>query len=756
MAKFTVSEFVIEVGFQESVMKNLTRLENQVNKVATNMELKLNRAFKTNGAKVMGETFDKITRDANRTGIAIKKALQDGFNVKGHASSSIKGFQAEASAAAREISKEFKQAFKVPRGSMGGRGYAGRVVIGGTGGQPTSGAPTPRGGGMSYIERQNKWMESHLIRNTESGFTNVMKRMGMANELGSFRDAMQGIFNRYKGTGDTRGYEREARQVIFQYKDVVRAQKEYNKALDQSRFMQRSLETSTLNLVKGFASVYTALEFFKGSLEEGYKRQQTVTMTKTAFGAESKDIVMAIDEYASKYGVDRTTARQQAAQMRMVMPDELFSNKEIVKLLETESVFAHQTGMTQEAVGRLNYAMQQIAASTHLMGQDWLQVVNASPALVKQLLQLTGKKNARELKEFAKTMSGADFTKLMVEAMEQLNDKEKAHIKAQQTIQVGMGAMLQGVKDLQASMFTGMEKSVTRFFKAIGFGMQHNTDLFKNIGAVIGYVADKLTPLVYMLDDVGTTISYLILKFQLFTEELRKQSPVWDKIFKAFDSIAGSAIDWIAVVTALRLLGSFAGIVGKLTGLKTLLGIGGGAATAAAGGTAAAAGTTAFAALVSAVAGIAVPIAVGYIMKNLSSIFISDKERQDMMLPTSATDSGSVWDRMTSRLSKVWDDFSFGGGAPNNQPLTPMNYTSKQGWEEYSRQVELKMHPIKIMPLDIKVTTPDGSSYMTTSEVLQVLDGRLESANMTAQGLGGSWQILGQNAGFSPSLLKTK
>lgn len=754
MAKFTVSEFVIQVGFQETVMKNLSRLEAQVNKVATNMELRLNRAFKTNGAKVMGQTFDKITRDANRTGLAIKKALQDGFNVKTHASSSIKGFQSEASIAARAVAKEFKNAFRIPRGSMGLGGYAGRSGLGGAGagsGAGAGGAGRGGGGGLSYTQRQDKWMESHFIRNTESGFTNVMKRMGMVNELGAFRQTMQDTLNKYKGTGDSRGYEREARQAIFQYKDIVRAQKEYNRALDQGRYMQKSLENSTLNLVKGFASVYTALEFFKGSLEEGYKRQQTATMSKTAFGEESQAIIMAIDEYANKYGADRTGARQQASQLRMTMPDDLFSNADIVKLLETESVFAHQTGMAQEAVGRLNYAMQQIATSTHLMGQDWLQVVNASPALIKQLLQLTGKTSVRELKEFAKTMSGADFVKKMVQAMEQLNNSADAYGKAQSTILVAQMRIANGVKDIQAAMFFGMVDGVMKLFNAVGFALQDNTALFKSLGNIIGYVAQKLTPMVYFLDNMGMIFSAYLADFTDFTTELRKQSPIWDAIFKAFDSIAGAAINWIAVATAIKLIGSLAGIVGRLAGLGSI-GAAGSAAAAAAGG---AAGTTLLATIAATAAALALPLAFSIVLEKLGNKFISPEQRESMKLPESSTDVSSVWDRMTKRIGKVWDDFNFGGGRPNNQPLPTLDYTSKKSSEAFSTSVNMRLEPVRIMPINIKVDYPDGTSYTTTSEVQQILDAHVTASMMSSQGLGGGWQIPGQNAGyFSPSYLK--
>ena len=143
------------------------------------------------------------------------------------------------------------------------------------------------------------------------------------------------------------------------------------------------------------------------------------------------------DTISRGYGLDPLLTREQMAQMRMTMPDN-FSNDKIAELFENESVFAHTTGMSPEAVGRLNYAFQQIATSAHLMGQDFLQVVNASPALIKGLQKLHGFTNSSQLKEYYKTVPGSAFVEDSLKVMKP-TDQQKT--LAQENIIAAQGRL---------------------------------------------------------------------------------------------------------------------------------------------------------------------------------------------------------------------------------------------------------------------------------------------------------------------------
>ncbi|RZG32837.1 hypothetical protein EXT45_22050 [Klebsiella pneumoniae] len=66
MANYTVDEFIIQLGFNENVSKNLQRLESRTLKVAERIEKNLNRAFTPKG------NFNGVIQSANNAALLNK------------------------------------------------------------------------------------------------------------------------------------------------------------------------------------------------------------------------------------------------------------------------------------------------------------------------------------------------------------------------------------------------------------------------------------------------------------------------------------------------------------------------------------------------------------------------------------------------------------------------------------------------------------------------------------------------------------
>lgn len=755
MAKQTVDEFIIELGFSEKVLSGLAKVEKQVMPIAKRIEDRLNKAFKTNGEQQMQKTFNRIVKDADSAGRKINKSLKAAFDIKNAGRTSMKGFENQSNLMARRIAKEIQKAYNVrapklppipngrpPRGGGNGTG----------GGSGNGGSPRP--------PRNNtaNWIESHLIRQSDNGMTNAMGSLGMLRQRTAYREELRALADRHRNDATTHEYERAARQVIFGYKQQISAQRAANRATEQAAFMQHSLENSTLNLVKGFASIYTALDFFKNSLQEGAKRTQAHTMALTAYGneQEAQRMTLKADELSNNYGLDTLTTREQMAQMRMTMPKQ-FDNDKIATLFENESIFAHTTGMSPDAVYRLNYAMQQIAASAHLMGQDFMQVVNASPALVAKMVQQLGAKDTKDMKEKAKNMSGAQFVEEMMKAMVPTEQQRKL---AMENIIAAQGRLNNAIKAGQNSMFIGMEKGVRNVMESLTSMLLDSSGNFERLGEAIGWVGNQLVPIIKKLDEIFMNIDGYMGLFGEKIAELRKSSPVWDKIFNAFNSIGGAAIDWIAVITALKLLSSFAGILTRLMGLKSILSLvtGGkiGGAAAAEGGAASVFGMSA-----GKVFGIAAAAEIGMALGNV--IF-------DKWIPqfqkyahkewgwggkdgTETTHGGNAI--KDSPVDKLWtwgENFinSIGKGSLKDPALLGYNPYATAPTQKPAIQVLVNIPDsrIKLDPLELRF--PDGTIQRVALDAVQQ---QHEVQMMSAQGLQGSWQGAGQNAGFNPSSL---
>ncbi|MEC3939628.1 hypothetical protein VOF76_26375, partial [Leclercia adecarboxylata] len=128
MAKFTVSEFVIEVGFRETVTQKLSQLETKVNQAAGRIEKQLNGAFsRLNGAQKTGEMFKQIQKQADQTSNHIQKALQRGFAVGGIGGGLFARYREEGVSAANAVRDAMLNAARAGAPAGNPRPYTPRV-----------------------------------------------------------------------------------------------------------------------------------------------------------------------------------------------------------------------------------------------------------------------------------------------------------------------------------------------------------------------------------------------------------------------------------------------------------------------------------------------------------------------------------------------------------------------------------------------------------------------------------------------------
>jgi hypothetical protein len=123
MANYTVDEFIIQLGFNENVSKNLQRLESRTLKVAERIE-KINRAFTPKG------NFNSVIQSANNASKQINRAFSKSMNFDEAGKSSVKSVENAAKASAKRIKDMYQDAYGAkgkgrsnpPAGKPQGRG----------------------------------------------------------------------------------------------------------------------------------------------------------------------------------------------------------------------------------------------------------------------------------------------------------------------------------------------------------------------------------------------------------------------------------------------------------------------------------------------------------------------------------------------------------------------------------------------------------------------------------------------------------
>nr|WP_186806384.1 tape measure protein [Pantoea agglomerans] len=743
MANQVVDEFIISLGFSEKVLAGLTKLEKQILPIATRMEKRLDKVFSKDRSRLMNPTFRAIEKRAQTASRNINRSLTNAFSVGNAGNGLFRSYEQEGRAAARNVSRMMQAAYRTQP----------RVTI-----PPVTTSPRNRPP-ANVRERINTVAER---ARTSSLYGRLQLRDdGSAQRYNSRLQLLQ---MQHTASENLRGFQSNLRRLNYEFSQQLRV-------ASQARASQRlaAMESSNLGsafggissaaipLVGALMSVQKAVQFFQDSIEEGAKRQQAATMAQVAYGSKQEALRMTIkaDEIANQYGLDTVTVRQQMAQMKMTMPKS-FDNDKLAKFFGDESVFAHTTGMNNDAVYRLNYAIQQIAASPKLNGQDWLQVVNASPALVSKLADTLGVKDSADVKAKLKTMKGSDIAELMMKAMQPTPEQVKM---AEHNILAARGRMYNAEKYAMDKNFRGFSSHLSTLYDSLASSLNNSGGLFERGGQAIGWFIDRLNDITKTLDNIGMNVDgYLTLFEEKWDKFYSTLSPSTQKALDTVKDQFNTFFDWL-IVTATAALG--------LGGLKLggrLLGVGraagGTAEVAAEGGATSVMGSTAGKAF-----GIAAAAYIGVELGNLIfdkwlpefHKFAHEKFGWGGATGTETTHGGNAikdsWvDKGWTWLDNMYAHLKSAPVPNNGVPLLSPNMLQNQA--ALSAHQHIQFAPLRIEVVSngqLNVTMPDGTMQRVA---LDTYNQQHELQMMSANGLAGSWQSPGNNAGWNPSLLK--
>lgn len=727
--KMTVDEFVISLSLQETVLKGLQKLEKQILPIATRMEKTLNRTFSKDFSTGTNKTFSNIEKRAQQASRNINKSLTQAFNIGSANSGMFNRYRQEGQAAAREVGRAIRDAYRV-RGSLN---------------PPLP--PLPRPGQPRSRSNPRQVIEDIHQRQLTSGFFGQMQ-LRDSNRAAEYRSRLERLRMEHVASSDVRGFRNSLRSLSYEFAQTQRAasiqrSQQRLQALEASNAgvgLSRLAEGAT-GLIGGFFALNRALSSLQETITIGGKFQQAHTMGVVAYGDEAENTRMTqkADTISRGYGLDPLLTREQMAQMRMTMPDN-FSNDKIAELFENESVFAHTTGMSPDAVGRLNYAFQQIATSAHLMGQDFLQVVNASPALIKGLQKLHGFTNSSQLKEYYKTVPGSVFVS---DSLKVMKPTEQQKTMAQENIIAAQGRLAGSMMFAKRDFFDSMERPIIRLFKTLTESADNLGITLTPVSKAVGYFADRLS-------DIGENANTAAMNLAGYSS---LASDRWSDFYSKLDKstqqnlqkLSGVFNEWFNVLTTVvagKL--ALAGIskIGKVTGIGT------GEMMGAAGRT----------------FGIAASVVMG---KELGDLLFDKFVPQFQKFAhkewgwggkdgTETTHGGNVIkDSALDKILNFFGDNAKYAGAQFQQVTYPSSLNPSQ-YLPPAQPIVMKQEPLQILPFRIDIPMPNGETYsqMITPIVQQQIASQHELRMMSATGLAGSWQSPGNNAGWNPSLLK--
>ncbi|WP_413729042.1 hypothetical protein [Sodalis sp. RH22] len=360
------------------------------------------------------------------------------------------------------------------------------------------------------------------------------------------------------------------------------------------------------------------------------------------------------------------------------------------------------------------------------------------------------------MKAKLKTMKGSDIAELMMKAMQPTPEQVEM---AQHNILAARGRMYNAEKYAMDKNFRGFSSHLSTLYDSLASSLNNSGGLFERGGQAIGWFIERLNDITKTLDNIGMNVDgYLTLFEDKWDKFYSTLSPSTQKALDLVKDQLDTFFDWLLVTTTAAL-----GLGGLRLGGR-LLGVGraaGGTAEAAAeGGATSVMGSTSGKAF-----GIAAAAYIGVELGNLIfdkwipefQKFAHEKFGWGGVTGTKTThggnaikdswvDKGWTWlDNMYARLKSA--------PVPNNGvPLLSPNMLQDRA--ALSAQKPIQFAPLRIEVISngqLNVALPDGTIQRVA---LDTINQQHELQMMSANGLAGSWQSPGNNAGWNPSLLK--
>ncbi|AUM59563.1 tail length tape measure protein [Salmonella phage BPS17L1] len=585
MAQYTVDSFIVELGFSEKVIKGLQRVEKMSMQAAQRIERNMNKAFDVKPNKSSQEALNRIVKNAQSASGRINKALNSSLNLDSQGVKSLKRLETQAKKTAKGINKSLRDAMKVD-GKITIKTGRGR---GGKGNPPVGGSGAPRGPRVDVAQRQ---MERMFNNNFYSGLTRRLETIGgQGNQMAaSFRGSLQGIYNKYKGTGKVGEYEMEVKKLIDVTKRWVIAENARLKSVKEAAWLQDRANSSLRQLVGGFVSAYALLELSQKTIEAGVKRQSAQLASTAIFGADTQQARMFAASFAHQIGQNYTDTMKQYSNFAAgAQPTLGFQGTQ--EFYKNAAMFARIRGATDEDLKGIMVAFQQMASKGKVQAEELRGQLGDRLAGAVQLFADAIGKTPQELDKMMQDgkLLAQDVLPKVSERMAELVKQAGGMNAVSKQTATSMGQAKAMWDNTLVALFNNSSEGISQLSNSVAMFLQGSMGTTEALGVVIGNLLKGASNLLDFVTDFMYRVSALYYYARAWYKDLDDSQ---QKLVKSAGEFLGTVITIggaVAVVSkSVKLLSGLVGggIFGKIL---QRLGVSA-AGTAAAGEAAAAAG----------------------------------------------------------------------------------------------------------------------------------------------------------------------
>ncbi|NUD48240.1 tape measure protein [Escherichia coli] len=512
MSKFTVDSFIVELGFNENVIKGLQRVEKLALQSAQRIERNLNRAFKVNP-----KSMDK---DLTASLGNMEKKINQTFNKLEERAKSTKVFKFKTQV------EETVKAARQPRIS-GNRAITAAYSA-----------------NMTKLKGLNPIVEKYI----KSQFYGLSAKAGQMDNT-KFNEALAKLNSSV----------REA---------IAKARGHTSTSINGDRAANSldGLSSAAVKTAGAFISFQAVLSAYQRVMEVGLQRASSERSIDFVFGDQSTQVKKFIQDLTQITGMDTTETQAQFASfgasatttMGLEGSEELFKNL---------TGYARLMGRSDEQIQRALTAVSQMASKGQVMAEELKgQLSEALPGATQafaKALGLTEKQLFDKMKNGDVKASDA-LPKFAKELGSQINSR--GGWKAiQDSTQTMLGNLKNTWNNSLTDIFRGSENGLQDFTRSLTNLLNSLGGSGKSLGESLGSL---MTDMSHGVDSL-TDISYRVRAF--FDEVTLAYRGLTDEQKKVVDALGSGLINSLKVLAGVIAVNKVVGVTRSIYGLMTAI-----------------------------------------------------------------------------------------------------------------------------------------------------------------------------------------
>ena len=515
MSKFTVDSFIVELGFSESVIKGLQRVEKAALQSAQRIERNLNRAFKVDTKQLdsnLTSSLGQLERKFNKTFDKIEQRARN-----------TKVFQ---------FATRFNDTVNPPKQPRQPRISGNRAIT------------AAYSANMSKLKGLNPIVEKYI----KSQFYALSSKAGQMDNT-KFNEALAKLNSSV----------REA---------IAKARGHTSTSINGDRAANSldSLSSAAVKTAGAFISFQAVLSAYQRVMEVGLQRASSERSIDFVFGDQSTQVKKFIQDLTQITGMDTTETQAQFASfgasatttMGLEGSEELFKNL---------TGYARLMGRSDEQIQRALTAVSQMASKGQVMAEELKgQLSEALPGATQAFAKALG---LTEKQLFDKMKNGD------VKASDAL-PKFAKELGAQINSRGGWKAIQDSTQTMLGNLKNTWNNSLTDIFRGSEDGLQDFTRSLTNLLNSLGGSGKSLGESLggWMSDmsrgvDSLTDISYKVRGF--FDEVTLAYRGLTDEQKKVVDALGSGLINSLKVLAGVIAVNKVVGVTRSIYGLMTAI-----------------------------------------------------------------------------------------------------------------------------------------------------------------------------------------